>query len=1004
MVVKKRKHNDVNASLGTLAGGGASGSGGLSPAGPPRSSSSEIPVGQKVRVRMATINVGTLTGRGGDLAEMLSRRKVMVACVQEVRWKGCDERCVRYIGEGFKLFYAGEKSGRNGVGVIVCSELVDCVVEVKRSSSRLMRLKVVWRGLTVNFVCGYAPQVGLGEEEKKEFWEAFDEVIGGVGTEERVIVAGDWNGHVGKENTGYGGVHGGMGYGSRNEEGVRVLEAAVAHELVVVNTIFKKRDQHLVTYVSPQGCSQLDLFMCRKRDRASCINCKVLPGELEELHHRVVVMDMVWQVRGEKKKKRGEETVKWNRLRGKESELKRKLEEGVEWEVNGSAQEMWEGVAGIVMQCCREVLGVVKAGRTYIDKETWWWCEAVQEAVKKKRIAFKEWKKDKTDERLGSYRLAKKEAKVAVAIAKAGKFGDLYERLETKEGQNEVFRLARQRERKHKDIEKVKCIRDEAGRVLMDEEEIKKRWEKYFCALLNEGIGAGGTISLNSERGVCGEVKEVGQEEVEKALRKMKKGKAVGPDGIPVEVWKCMGGVAVRWLCVLFNKILRGDRMPDAWRDSWVVPLYKGKGDVQECKNYRGIKLLSHTMKLWERVIEARLRKTTSIGSGQFGFMPGKSTMEPIFALRQTMEKFRKRGQKMHMVFIDLEKAYDKVPRELIWEVLRKRRVDDRYVAVVEDMYEGAKTRVRTAGGVSGRFEVGVGVHQGSALSPYLFILIMDELLKGVEMEVPWDMKFADDMAQIAEQVREAVERLASVQEALESKGLKINREKTEHMESRWKGEQDSGERVTIEGRELKKVDSYKYLGTVVQEDGKIDREVSGKIQAGWRKFREASGVLCDRRVPVRLKGKVYESAVRPAMLYASECWAITKKEEQKLHVAEMRMLRMLCGVTRMDRIRNETIRETLGVSSVSDKMRQNRLRWFGHVYRKPEDDSVRRAWRGETVRQVGRGRPEQTWDAVIKKDLQELGLVEEDAKDRARWRAKIHVPTPAQLGKGRGK
>src|SRR5215467_3203283 len=368
------------------------------------------------------------------------------------------------------------------------------------------------------------------------------------------------------------------------------------------------------------------------------------------------------------------------------------------------------------------------------------------------------------------------------------------------------------------------------------------------------------------------------------------------------------------------------------------------------------------------------------------------------------MEKFRKRGQKMHMVFIDLEKAYDKVPRELIWEVLRKRRVEDRYVAVVKDMYEGVKTRVRTAGGVSGRFEVGVGVHQGSALSPYLFILIMDELLKGVETEVPWDMKFADDMVQIAEQVREVVERLASVQEALESKGLKINREKTEHMESRWKGEQDSGERVTIEGRELKKVDSYKYLGTVVQEDGKIDREVSGKIQAGWRKFREASGVLCDRRVPVRLKGKVYESAVRPAMLYASECWAITKKEEQKLLVAEMRMLRMLCGVTSMDRIRNETIRETLGVSSVSDKMRQNRLRWFGHVYRKPEDDSVRRAWRGETVRQVGRGRPEQTWDAVIKKDLKELGLVEEDAKDRARWRAKIHVPTPAQLGKGRGK
>ena len=119
--------------------------------------------------------------------------------------------------------------------------------------------------------------------------------------------------------------------------------------------------------------------------------------------------------------------------------------------------------------------------------------------------------------------------------------------------------------------------------------------------------------------------------------------KAVGPDNILIEIWRSLGEEGICWLTNLFNAILRSRKMPEEWRISTLIPIYKNKGDVQVCENYRGIKLLSHTMKLWERVIERRIRQETVIRENQFGFMPGKSTTEAIHIFRRLMEKYRER-------------------------------------------------------------------------------------------------------------------------------------------------------------------------------------------------------------------------------------------------------------------------------------------------------------------------------------------------------------------------
>ena len=141
------------------------------------------------------------------------------------------------------------------------------------------------------------------------------------------------------------------------------------------------------------------------------------------------------------------------------------------------------------------------------------------------------------------------------------------------------------------------------------------------------------------------QVGSIGTEEVTENMQRMKNGKAVGPDDIPVEVWTCLGESALKFLMKVYNRTMESERRPEEWRYSVLIPIFKNKGDVQSCSNYRGIKLTSHTMKLWERIIERLLRKDQTFSNQQYGFMPGKITTDALVALRVLMEKYGE-GQK----------------------------------------------------------------------------------------------------------------------------------------------------------------------------------------------------------------------------------------------------------------------------------------------------------------------------------------------------------------------
>ncbi|XP_050519065.1 uncharacterized protein LOC126893156 [Diabrotica virgifera virgifera] len=179
---------------------------------------------------------------------------------------------------------------------------------------------------------------------------------------------------------------------------------------------------------------------------------------------------------------------------------------------------------------------------------------------------------------------------------------------------------------------------------------------------------------------------------------------------------------------------------------------------------------------------------------------------------------------------------------------------------------------------------------------------------------------------------------------------------------------------------------SFKYLGSVLQSNGEIDGDACSRIRAGWMKWKEASGVLCDRKIPMKLKGKFYKTAIRPAMMHGTECWPVKKKEEQRMHVAEMRMLRWMSGVTKKDKIRNEYIRESLGVAPIDAKMREHRLRWFGHVQRRDDNHPIRRIAEVQIPGRSRRGRPKKTWEETIRQDMLVKGINIDMTQERIVW------------------
>ena len=326
-------------------------------------------------------------------------------------------------------------------------------------------------------------------------------------------------------------------------------------------------------------------------------NVKTIPGEECVRQHRLLIADLAF---AGTKRRRKTYVPKLKTWKLKDENLKQEIADKLKLQntkngKNDGVDGKWERMRDILLTTAQDVCGISRQPPRH--KETWWWNEEVAKAVKNKREMFKNWQKNKTSQNGEHYREAKRNCKKSIAIAKKAKSQEFSDELDCEDGRRRVFRIAKQLARDGQDVVNVNCLKDKSGRVVIDNEEIKRIWKDYMEHLLNE--------ENIWDREVDCSVKEgpeclISREEVDRALKKMKNGKAPGPSGVVTEMLKASGEVGVEWLTEKCKSVIRERKIPEDWKKSVILPIFKGKGDPLECGSYRAIKLLEHGMKVLE--------------------------------------------------------------------------------------------------------------------------------------------------------------------------------------------------------------------------------------------------------------------------------------------------------------------------------------------------------------------------------------------------------------------
>lgn len=958
------------------------------------------PTQRKRTMSLATWNVQGIRTKITEITREVKKLDIDITALTETKKKGVGME----DSEDFIIIHSGvpkEERAQRGVAFLIKKKYKRHITNFQAISENILKIHMSIRNRKLAIFAIYAPSEDEHVQKKEEFYEQLQAALDEVGDSREKILMGDFNARIGSKTGDK--VVGPYGENTVNNNGGRLIDLCTQNQLKISNGHYRHKDIHKYTWRQPsrQLKSIIDYIITGQTTSFTTLDTRVYRGAECGSDHHLLKSRLYFPLKKQPQRIIEEneenedemETITENKYNIEKLQeestrtlyqwrLEEKLQEGIYEDIN----ELHEHIKRALHEATYEAVGTVEVGRK--KSSNIWWNDSIEEEVERKKFLYLKWLNSKEQRDRQEYVNQRNEVNRLVSKSKTDTWDRKCQEIEQHIGGRrctEAWKFINS-VRKDKRQIPIKTIRG-------------KEWEEYFKDLLTENR------QMTTERidNVCvrGENHDIPIERISKAINALKNRKASGPGGITSEMIKYGTPKLQRMITTLFNKCMDSGTVPLEWKIGYLTPIHK-KGDTRIHDNYRGITVTPTFSRLYGRVIRDMIEEeyTNHEAEEQCGFRAGRSCVDNLFCLKQIIEKRLERGRDVHLLFIDLTKAYDSVPVEKLWESMEKTNICNTLIKTVKELYRDNIIKIKNSNRITKGFKPTKGLKQGCCMAPTLFKIYIEDALnkwkrKCENMGIPlnnktiYTLQFADDQVILAQDKDDLEYMSRKIKEEYEKAGLNMNLNKTKYL---CIGNETTD--LELENNEqIKTCDSYKYLGVRIDKDGRDEREIRERIGQGRRAIKRLNSIWWSREISKQKKYNIYDTVVKSIVTYGSETWRCNEADRKRLNAVEMDALRRSCRISRMDRVSNETIRERMGNrETINEYIDKKQLIWFGHVKRMPEDRLPRMVLEWTPTERRKPGRPKKRWEQGIKRAMSDRNIQENLWQDRQKWRKSLEI------------